>query len=60
MPIDYSKLRNITARELSTLFSVMDSISDLKKGVTKDITTLMEGKSQFHFMVQAILFLQKH
>jgi len=38
----------------------MDSISDLKGGVTKDITILMEEKSQFHFMVQAILFLQKH
>ena len=34
----------------------MDSISDLKRGVTKDITILMEEKSQFHFMVQAILF----
>jgi len=38
----------------------MDSISDLKRGVTKDIIILMEEKSQFHFMVQAILFLQKH
>jgi hypothetical protein len=32
----------------------MDSISDLKRGATKDIIILMEEKSQFHFMVQAI------
>jgi len=60
MPIDYSKLRNLTARELISAISRDGFYLRSQREATSDIITPMEEKSLFPFMVRATRFLRKH